>query len=43
MFEKFKKSCTLTTHFILTNLFIPVALLIYTHELYTIWFKEEPQ
>jgi hypothetical protein len=40
MFDKVKKSCHLTTTFILTNLLIPVAIVFYTKDLYDIWFKK---
>jgi hypothetical protein len=40
MKEKFVKSCHIINRFVLTNLFIPIAAIMFCVELYHIWKKE---
>ena len=40
MLRKTKKSAILISHFVIVNLFLPVAIYHLGQDLYTVWFKE---
>ena len=40
MLEKSKKSAILIGHFVLVNLFLPVAIYHLGQDLYSIWFRK---
>ena len=41
MIQKGRKSAILIGHFIIVNLFLPVAIYHLGQDLYTVWFRED--